>query len=171
MSVVYALTTLIPEDSENATMEQKRRRNNWENDDYVCRGLILNGMFDPLFDVYQNVKSSKELWDSLEAKYMVEDALSKKFLISNFTNYKKTDSRPVIDQYNKLLGILRSSHLRNEESLKVQDSDKLKSNNVVGPSVINMVEHNNFTKYNDNKGKRRHQDTKVDPNKKSKVIC
>ncbi|GJR62371.1 zinc finger, CCHC-type containing protein [Tanacetum coccineum] len=27
-----------------------------------------------------NVKSSKELWDSLEAKYMADDALSKKFL-------------------------------------------------------------------------------------------
>ena len=35
------------------------------------------------------------------------------------------------------------SHLRIEESLKVQDSDKPKSNNVAGPLVVNMVEHNN----------------------------
>ncbi|GJU18062.1 zinc finger, CCHC-type containing protein [Tanacetum coccineum] len=35
------------------------------------------------------------------------------------------------------------SHLHIEESLKVQDSDKPKGNNVVGPSVLNMVEHNN----------------------------
>ncbi|GJT33679.1 zinc finger, CCHC-type containing protein [Tanacetum coccineum] len=43
---------------------------------------------------------------SAEAKYMAEDALSKKFLVSNFINYKKTDSRPVLEQYNELLGIL-----------------------------------------------------------------
>ncbi|GJZ26144.1 hypothetical protein Tco_0570397 [Tanacetum coccineum] len=42
MSIVYVLTTLIAEDGENATMEQIRRRNKLDNDDYVCRGLILN---------------------------------------------------------------------------------------------------------------------------------
>nr|GEX21933.1 zinc finger, CCHC-type [Tanacetum cinerariifolium] len=145
MSVVYVLTTHIPKDSENATMEQIRKRAKWDNDDYVCRCLILNGMSDFLFDIYQNVKSFKELYDSLEAQYMAEDASSKKFIVSNFTNYKMTDSRPVMKQYNKLLGILGrftqhkmnidedeltlvelDSHLRIEESLKVQDSDKPK---------------------------------------------
>ncbi|GJV24819.1 zinc finger, CCHC-type containing protein [Tanacetum coccineum] len=123
MSVVYVLTTPIPEDGgDDAT-------------------------------------------DSLEAKYMADDASSKKFLVSNFTNYKMTDSRPVMEQYNKLLDfkyILKQlkeeltlvelgSRLRIEESLRVQDSDQPKGNNVAGPSVVNMVEHNNSTKYNDNK--------------------
>nr|GEW62600.1 zinc finger, CCHC-type [Tanacetum cinerariifolium] len=35
------------------------------------------------------------------------------------------------------------SHLRIEGSLRVQDSNKPKRNNVVGPSVVNMVEYNN----------------------------
>ncbi|GKG13700.1 hypothetical protein Tco_0350660, partial [Tanacetum coccineum] len=35
------------------------------------------------------------------------------------------------------------NHLRIEESFRAQDNDKLKGNNVVGPSVVNMVEHNN----------------------------
>ena len=218
MSVIYVLTTPIPEDhGDDATMEQVRRRAKWDNDDYICRGLILNGMTDSLFDIYQNVESAKELWDSLEAKYMAEDASSKKFLVSNFTNYKMTDSRPVMEQYNELLGILGrftqhnmnmdeaiqvsciidklppswkdfkhtlkhkkedltlvelGSHLRIEESLRVQDSDKPKSNNVAGPSVVNMVEHNNPTRNNDNKGKRKHHDnTRADPNKKAKPTC
>nr|GEW37930.1 zinc finger, CCHC-type [Tanacetum cinerariifolium] len=107
MSVVYVLTTPMPEDGgENPTVEQVRKRAKWDNDDYVCRGLILNGMSDSLFDIYQNVDTSKELWDTLEAKYMADDASSKKFLVSNFTNYKMTDSRPVLEQYNELLGIL-----------------------------------------------------------------
>ena len=65
MSVVYVLTTPLPDDGDDATVEQIRRRSKWENDDYICRGLILNGMSDALFDIYQNFESSKELWDSL----------------------------------------------------------------------------------------------------------
>ncbi|GKC06311.1 hypothetical protein Tco_0997921 [Tanacetum coccineum] len=83
MSVVYILSTTIPIDGDDATMKQIRKRSKWKNDDYVCRGLILN-----------------------EAKYMAEDALSEKFLISDFSNYKMNDLRPVLEQYNELLGIL-----------------------------------------------------------------
>ncbi|GJY96357.1 hypothetical protein Tco_0513267 [Tanacetum coccineum] len=194
MSVVYVLTTLMPEDGgDNPTADQVRRMAKWDNDDYVCRGLILNGMSDSLFDIYQNVETSKELWDTLETKYMAEDASSKKFFVSNFTNYKMTDSRPVLEQYNELLGILGrftqhkmnmdesiqvsciidklppppswkdfkhtlkdlkeeltlvelGSYLRIEKYLKAQDNDKPKGNNVAGPSVVNMVEHNNSSR-------------------------
>nr|GEZ42665.1 zinc finger, CCHC-type [Tanacetum cinerariifolium] len=38
------------------------------------------------------------------------------------------------------------SHLRIEESHKMQDSDKSKGNNVAGPSVVNMVKHNNSSR-------------------------
>ncbi|GJU62795.1 hypothetical protein Tco_1368257 [Tanacetum coccineum] len=70
MSVVYVLTTPILKDGgDNPTVEQVRKRAKWDNDDY----------------------------DSLEAKYMAEDASSKKFLISYFTNYKMIDSRPVME--------------------------------------------------------------------------
>nr|GEW03501.1 zinc finger, CCHC-type [Tanacetum cinerariifolium] len=190
MSVVYVLTTPIPEDGgDDPTVEQVRKRAKWDNNDYVCRGLSLNGMSDPLFDIYQNVESFKKLWDALEAKYIAKDASSMKFLVSNFINYKMTDSRLVMEQYNDLLGILRifqahlkhkkeelnivelGSHLRIEESLKVHDSDKPKGNNVAGPSVVNMVEHNK-SMYNDNKGKRKHyENTRDDPNKKEKHTC
>ncbi|GJX10187.1 zinc finger, CCHC-type containing protein [Tanacetum coccineum] len=186
MSIVYVLTTpILKYGGDDATEKQIRKRAKWDNDDY--------------------------------AKYMAEDASSKKFLVSNFANYKMTDLRPVMEQYNELLGILRrftqhkmnmdeaikvsciidklppswknfkhtfkyfkeeltlvelGSHLRIEVSLRVHDSDKLKSNNVVGPLVVNMVEHNNSSKYNDNKGKRKHHDNiRADPNKKAKPTC
>ncbi|GKA16568.1 zinc finger, CCHC-type containing protein [Tanacetum coccineum] len=137
MSVVYVMTTPIPEDGgDDVTVEQIWKRAKWDNDDY-------------------NVESSKELWDSFEAKYMVEDASSKMFLVSNFTNYKMIDSRLVLEKYNELLGILGrftqhkmnmdesiqeeltpvelGSHLRIKESLKVQDNDKSQGNNGAGP--------------------------------------
>nr|GFB42608.1 zinc finger, CCHC-type [Tanacetum cinerariifolium] len=61
ISVVYVLTAPIPVDSDDATVDQLRKRAKWDNDDYVCRGLILNGMSDSLFDIYHNVEFSKEL--------------------------------------------------------------------------------------------------------------
>ncbi|GJZ30399.1 zinc finger, CCHC-type containing protein [Tanacetum coccineum] len=43
MSVVYVLTTPMPEDGgESPTVEQVRKRAKWDHDDYVCKGLILN---------------------------------------------------------------------------------------------------------------------------------
>ncbi|GJZ38288.1 hypothetical protein Tco_0584479 [Tanacetum coccineum] len=159
MSVLYVLTTPIPGDGgDDATVEQIKKKAKCDNDDYVCRGLILN-----------------------EAKYMAEDASSKKFLVSNFINYKMTDSTPVLDQYNELLGILGrftqhkinmdeaiqvsciidklppswkdlnhtlkhlkeeltlielGSHLRIEASLRVQDSDKPKGKQCCWSTVI-----------------------------------
>ncbi|GKE26902.1 hypothetical protein Tco_1442286 [Tanacetum coccineum] len=63
-------------------------------------------VLNALFNVYQNVELAKELWDQLEAKYMAEDTSSKKFLVSNFNNYRMVDSRSVMEQYHKLLRIL-----------------------------------------------------------------
>ncbi|GJU89678.1 zinc finger, CCHC-type containing protein [Tanacetum coccineum] len=129
LKVVYVLTTPMPELVEDATVEAIRIRAKWENDDYICRGHILNGMSDSLFDVYTNVESAKELWDSLESKYMAEDSSSKKFLVSNFNNYKMVDSRPVMEQYNELLRILGqyTQHgLKMDESISVSSIiDKL----------------------------------------------
>nr|GEV67108.1 zinc finger, CCHC-type [Tanacetum cinerariifolium] len=121
MSVVYVLTTPIPE---NPTVKQVKKRAKWDNDDYVYRGLILNDFKHTL-------------------KYLKEE----------------------------LTLIELGSNLCIEESLRVQDSDKPKGNNVIGPSVVNMVEHNNSSRHNDKKGKRKHHDTRANPNKKPKVTC
>ncbi|XP_074297772.1 uncharacterized protein LOC141628544 [Silene latifolia] len=98
--------TPCPEVDENSTVEDLRKRSKWDNDDYICRGHILNGISDSLFDIYQNLESAKELWDQLESKYIDEDASSKKFLVGNFMNYKMSDARPVMEQFNELLRIL-----------------------------------------------------------------
>ena len=51
-----------PKDAENETLDETRRQLKWENNDYICHGHILNGILDPLFNVYHNVESSKEFW-------------------------------------------------------------------------------------------------------------
>ncbi|CAM8913974.1 unnamed protein product [Rhodiola kirilowii] len=129
LKVVYVLSTPCPEVGENAPVGDFRDRNKWENDDYIARGHILNGMSDPLFDLYQNVESAKELWDTLEAKYMAEDASSVKFLVSNFNNYKMVDSRPVMEQFHeiqRILGQFAQRNLKMDEAISVSSIiDKL----------------------------------------------
>ncbi|GJW18619.1 hypothetical protein Tco_0026055 [Tanacetum coccineum] len=72
-----------------------------------------------------------KLWDSLDAKYMAGDASSKKFPVKNKAQstlkHKKEDFKLLFEM------------VRIEESLIVdKDSDKPKSKNVTGPSVVNM---------------------------------
>ncbi|GKB93414.1 hypothetical protein Tco_0979551 [Tanacetum coccineum] len=125
MSVVYVLTTPIPEDGgDDPTVEQVRKRN------------------------------KKELWNSLDSKYMAKYASSKKFLnkllgiLGRFTQHKINmdeaiqvsciiDKLPPSwkdfkDKKKELTLVELGSHLRIEESLRAQDSDKPKGNNVVG---------------------------------------
>ncbi|GKE26330.1 zinc finger, CCHC-type containing protein [Tanacetum coccineum] len=71
LKVVYVLTTPMPELLEDATVELLEDATV---EAITCRGHILNAMSDSLFDVYTNVESAKELWDSLESKYMAEDS-------------------------------------------------------------------------------------------------
>nr|GEV12691.1 putative zinc finger, CCHC-type [Tanacetum cinerariifolium] len=106
LKVVYVLSTPSPVWSEDETLETTRKRMKWENDDYICRGHILNGMSDSLFGIYQNAKSAKALWESLESKYMAEDASATTFLMSGFMNYKIVDTSPVMEQYHEMLRIL-----------------------------------------------------------------
>nr|GEY37460.1 zinc finger, CCHC-type [Tanacetum cinerariifolium] len=145
LKVVYVLTTSMPELLEDATVKAIRIRAKLENDDYICRGHILNGMSDSLFDVYTNVESAKELWVSLESKYMAEDSSSKKFL----KDFKHTLKHGKDDLSLVQLG----SHLRIEESLRAQDSNKGKGKEIVGPSV-NKTEEGNNKNNKQNKGKK-----------------
>ncbi|XP_071711028.1 uncharacterized protein [Rutidosis leptorrhynchoides] len=129
LKAVYVLSTPMPELPDDAIVDQIRRRNKWDNDDFICRGHILNGMSDALFDVYQSIETAEELWDSLESKYMAEDASSKKFLVSNFNNYKMVDSRPVMEQFHEILrisGQFTHHNLKMDESISVSSIiDKL----------------------------------------------
>ncbi|GJT38608.1 hypothetical protein Tco_0938473 [Tanacetum coccineum] len=79
LKVAYVLTKPYPIETENETLNDSHERLKFENDDFICHGHILNAMSDPLFDVYQNIKTASELWNALEQKYFMKDETSKKF--------------------------------------------------------------------------------------------
>ena len=108
LKVVYVLNTIRPAEKEEETIAETRERQKWDNDDYICMGHILNGMSDSVFEIYQSSNSAKELWEKLESRYMQEDATSKKFLVSQFNNYKMVDSISVMEQLYELERILNN---------------------------------------------------------------
>ncbi|XP_069147176.1 adenylate isopentenyltransferase 3, chloroplastic-like [Solanum lycopersicum] len=64
--------------------------------------LVLNRRVDMRVDQIvkaANVKTLKELWDSLENKYKTEDAAMKKFIVAKFLDYKMIDRLIVNDVF------------------------------------------------------------------------
>ncbi|GJS84932.1 zinc finger, CCHC-type containing protein [Tanacetum coccineum] len=135
ISMVYVLTTPMLEDGgDNPTMEQVRNRSKWDNDDYVCRGLILIGMSDSLFTrmlkVLKNYRIpwKPNIWLRMPQVLCIIDKLPP--LWKDFKHISKHLKE-------KLTLIELGNHLHIEESLRAQDNDKPKGNNVAGPLVVN----------------------------------
>ncbi|KAK3004905.1 hypothetical protein RJ639_017953 [Escallonia herrerae] len=93
-----------PVKNEGESVAKERLR--CDQDDEICRGHILNGMSNTLFDAYHTVKTAKELWNQLERRYITEDATSKRFIVSKFFDYKMVDGRSVMEQFNEIKSIL-----------------------------------------------------------------
>ncbi|KAD4982105.1 hypothetical protein E3N88_18776 [Mikania micrantha] len=188
LKVVYVLSPPIPEILEDGNLEQIRKRSKWENDYYICLGHILNGMCDALFDIYQNVETTKVLWDTLEAKYMAEDS-SRQFTQHDMKMDELIQVSSIIDKlppswkdykhnlkYHKgeLTLVELGSHFRIEETLRgfektwVNDDKK-----PVGPSSVNLVEEGGSSKNNHKlKGKRKFQGKyNKGSNKKHIITC
>ncbi|CAA7022828.1 unnamed protein product [Microthlaspi erraticum] len=61
---------------------------NWVQGDFLCRGYIHSRLVDQLFNVYSEVKSSKELWEDLDRKYKTFNVGSGKFATAKFLNLR-----------------------------------------------------------------------------------
>ncbi|XP_073138498.1 uncharacterized protein [Henckelia pumila] len=57
-------------------------------------------------DTQRRTATVKELWDSLEKKYKIEDAGIKKFLVGKFLDFKMIDSKTVMSQVQEIQIIL-----------------------------------------------------------------
>ncbi|RVW73229.1 Retrovirus-related Pol polyprotein from transposon TNT 1-94 [Vitis vinifera] len=91
----------------------------WKHSDFLCRNYVLNGLDNTLYNVYCSLKTAKELWDSLDKKYKIEDAGMKKFIVGKFLDFKMIDSKTVISQVQELQVILHEIH---SEGMSLSDS-------------------------------------------------
>ncbi|WZZ26370.1 hypothetical protein YC2023_009771 [Brassica napus] len=74
----------------------------WVPSDYICKGYVLGRLIDPLYRVYCEIPTAKELWRSLDKKYRGEDAGCQKYVVSKFHDFKMVDSKPIMDQVEAL---------------------------------------------------------------------
>ena len=98
IGLAFALTDEKPKPTEgmepNSDIFTKNLQN-WEHANKVCRHIILSTLSNELFDVYCSYKEAREIWDSMNKKYILEDAGTQKFAIGNFLNYQMTNSKDV----------------------------------------------------------------------------
>ncbi|GJS19545.1 pol polyprotein [Tanacetum coccineum] len=47
----------------------------WKHSDFLCHNYVLNGLIDPLYNVYCKTTTAKELWESLERKYKTKQRM------------------------------------------------------------------------------------------------
>ena len=71
----------FPTTSDEDTDEIKAQRKKREEDELICKWHILNTLSDRLYDLYTSMKSLKEIWNALKAKYKTEKVGTDKFII------------------------------------------------------------------------------------------
>ena len=74
----------------------------WKNVDYLCKNYILNALEASLYSVYNKAKYAKKLWESLDRKYKIEWAGSKKSIVGQFFDYVMLDMKLVMVQFQEL---------------------------------------------------------------------
>ncbi|XP_061353953.1 uncharacterized protein LOC133298638 [Gastrolobium bilobum] len=82
----------------------------FKHSDFLWRNYILNALDNTLYNVYCTLKTSKELWDSLDKTYKTEDAALKKFIVGRFLDFKMQDPKSVVSQVEELQVIVHEIH-------------------------------------------------------------
>ena len=105
LKIVYILDpelVSIPEPTENDTEDLIAERKKRAEDNFICRGHILNALTDRLYDLYTETESAKEIWNALENKYKTEEEGTKKFLIAKYFDFKMLDDKSILAQVHEL---------------------------------------------------------------------
>ena len=73
--------------------EKEKELQNWEKTNKICKHIILSTLSNALFDVYCPCKIATEIWESLNKKYIFEDAGTQNFAIANLLNFVMSDEK------------------------------------------------------------------------------
>uniref|UniRef100_A0A2N9IC33 CCHC-type domain-containing protein n=1 Tax=Fagus sylvatica TaxID=28930 RepID=A0A2N9IC33_FAGSY len=158
----------------------------WKHADFLCKNYILNGLDNTLYNVYSQIKTARELWDSLDKKYKTEDAGTKKF-IEGMTLSESFQVATIIEKLPSSWKEFKNYLKHKRKEMKLEDlivrlrieednrtSEKAMWNQTI-ESKANVVEHNNKNKkrkhFGQEFGQGSNQDTKGGHAKRFKGKC
>ncbi|GKF22607.1 hypothetical protein Tco_0074929, partial [Tanacetum coccineum] len=72
-----------PAEGQSSNAQAVQAMEAWKHSDFLCHNYVLNGLIDPLYNVYCKTTTAKELWESLERKYKTEDAGTKNTIMES----------------------------------------------------------------------------------------
>ncbi|GKB12734.1 retrotransposon protein, putative, ty1-copia subclass, partial [Tanacetum coccineum] len=84
----------------------------------------------------------QRIWESLERKYKIEDAGTKKFMVAHFLDYKMVDSKNVISQVQDLQVLLHDIHA---EGMTLSETFQIAA--IIEKLPPSWVEFKNYLKY------------------------
>ena len=105
LKVAYMLDPnlpLIPVSSPDEIENFKKERTKCQDDEFLCRGHILNTLSNRLYDLFTSVQSPREIWNALEFKYNNEKQGADKFIALQFFEFNMVDHILVLDQVHEL---------------------------------------------------------------------
>ncbi|KAK3011183.1 hypothetical protein RJ639_011462 [Escallonia herrerae] len=91
----------VPPDAKEIERVKKERKKR-EEDELLCRGHILNGLSDHLYDLFTKIKSAHDIWSALDYKYKAKEEGTNKYLITQYFNFVMVDDKPVLEQVHAL---------------------------------------------------------------------
>ncbi|KAK3003720.1 hypothetical protein RJ639_019326 [Escallonia herrerae] len=91
----------VPPDAEEFERVKKERKK-CEEDELMCRGHILNGLLDRLYDLFTEIKYARDIWSALDYKYKAEEEGTNKYLIAQYFDFVMADDKPVLEQVHAL---------------------------------------------------------------------
>lgn len=112
----------IPEPTPEDTEEIRQKRVKRKEDEFMCRGHILNALSQTVYSAHRMIPTAKELWKTLETKYQNEEASNHKFLISNYMNFRMGNDKSVVAQAHELqqiVGDLKATGINLEDEFQV----------------------------------------------------
>ncbi|XP_071687092.1 uncharacterized protein [Rutidosis leptorrhynchoides] len=102
-SVLTTEKSNVNEAADQVDEEQAKALKTWEDNNYLCKNYILNGLSNDLYDYYNSDDfDAKKLWEALQKKYDTEEAGAKKYAVSRYLKFSMTDDKSVETQSHEL---------------------------------------------------------------------
>ncbi|XP_066159814.1 uncharacterized protein [Oryza sativa Japonica Group] len=70
--------------------------------DCLFCGALISVLANKIVDVYMHMPSGKDMWDALEAKFIVSNAGSKLYVMEQFYDYRMVDDRSIVEQAHEI---------------------------------------------------------------------